>query len=123
MKLFIKWVATVLTILLITIMFIETVPPAQKYRPVDVPGQSNLLESYSDHQWTPDQLRRALLLVLFTIIVIIAIWITPDRSWLGLFVERKRAEQRAKIAESEAQIAKYKRDSLSESSNSSQTNT
>ena len=46
-----------------------------------------------------------------------AIWITPDKSWLGLYVERKRAEQRAKIAEAEAQIAKYKKDSLSDSAN------
>ena len=117
MKLTIKWVATVLTILLITIMFIDTVPPAQKYRPVDVPGRTNLVESYSDYQWTTDQLRRALLLVLYTILVIMAIWITPDKSWLGLYVERKRAEQRAKIAEAEAQIAKYKKDSLSDSAN------
>ncbi len=117
MKLTIKWVATAVTILLITIMFVETVPPAQKYRPVDVPDRSNLVEGYDDHQWSIEQLTRALLLVLYTIIVVMAIWVTPEKSWLGLYTERKRAEQRAKIAEAEATIAKHKKDAIKESTN------
>jgi hypothetical protein len=117
MKLTIKYVATAVTILLMTIMFVDTVPPTQKYRVVDVPDRSNLVEGYDDYQWSIEQLTRALLLVLYTIVVTMAIWVTPERSWLGLFMERKRAEQRAKIAEAEALIAKLKKDAIRESTN------
>ncbi|MBU8932645.1 MAG: hypothetical protein KOO62_01435 [candidate division Zixibacteria bacterium] len=110
MKLTIKWVASIVTILLLTVIFVETVPPTYKYSQVDVPGQSNLFEGKSDHQWSIEQLTRALLLALSTIVIIMAIWVSPERSWPGLYMERKRAEQRAKIAEAEAQIAKLKMD-------------
>jgi hypothetical protein len=93
MKLTIKWIATIATVILFLNLFIDTVPSPE-----------NL-------QWSTDQITRALFLALYVIIVIIAIWSSTDKTWVGLIFKRKRVEQEAKIAEAEAQIAKYKKDS------------
>jgi hypothetical protein len=118
MKLTIKWVATVVTILLLAAMFVETVPPTQKYNPVVTADGANLFESKLDYQWSTRQLTRALLLAMFAFVVTMAIWVTPERSWLGLYLERKRTEQRAKIAEAEANIAKHKLAAIGQSATS-----
>lgn len=97
MKLTIKWIATIATIILFLNLFLETIPSPE-----------NL-------QWTTDQITRALFLALYAIIVVIAIWSSTDKTWVGLVLKRKRVEQEAKIAEAEAQIAKFKKDATSES--------
>jgi ABC-type uncharacterized transport system permease subunit len=117
MKLGIKWIATIVTVLLIAAMFVETVPPTEKYFPVDSKDEASLFNVSYDHQWSIEQLTRSLLLVLYAIVVIMAIWVTPERSWLGLHMERRRMEQRAKIAEAEALIAKHKKDAIRETTN------
>jgi len=96
MKLTIKWVATVATILLFLNLFLDTIP-----------SSDNL-------QWTTDQITRALLLALYAIVVIMAIWSSTEKTWVGLVFKRKRVEQEAKIAEAEAQIAKFKKDATSD---------
>ena len=115
MKLTVKWVATLATLVLFVSLFVDTVPPKYKYRAIDDSERPELYQGYNDHQWSSDQLKHALLLALFTVVVILAIWSTPEKSWLGLYLECKRTEQRAKIAEAEAQIAKHKKDTFQES--------
>jgi hypothetical protein len=117
MKLTIKWVATIVTILLLIVLFKETAPPAEKYRPVEISGRGNVVEVYTDLQWTTGQLTRALLLVLYAIVVTMGIWVTPERTWMGLYMERKKAEQKAKIAEAEAQITRLKKEAIQDSTN------
>jgi hypothetical protein len=45
------------------------------------------------------------------------IWVTPERTWMGLYMERKKAEQKAKIAEAEAQITRLKKEAIQDSTN------
>lgn len=96
MKLTIKWVATVATILLFLNLFLDAIPSSE-----------NL-------QWTTDQITKALLLALYAIVVIMAIWSSTEKTWIGLVFKRKRVEQEAKIAEAEAQISKFKKDATND---------
>lgn len=100
MKLTIKWIATVATVALCVIRYIRTVP------------------SMDNLQWSVDQITDAILIALYAIVVVIAIWSDTEKTWVGLIFKRKRVEQEAKIAEAEAQIAKFKKDTTASESQS-----
>jgi hypothetical protein len=116
MKLTLKWLATIFTVLLFLNLFIDTVPPKYKYRPAEGTADAETFTGYNDYQWTPEQITRAVLLALYVIVMVLAIWAVPEKSWVGLYFQRKRAEQQAKIAEAEARTAAFKKDRVTEES-------
>ncbi len=115
MKLTLKWVATIFTVLLFLNLFIDTVPPRYKYTPMESASGKEMYKGHTDHQWSGEQITHAALLALWVIVAVLAIWVTPERSWVALYFQRKRAEQQAKIAEAEAKTAKFKKERAVES--------
>ncbi len=115
MKLTLKWLATIFTVLLFLNFFVDTVPPKYKYTPIESATGAEIYKGHTDHQWTGEQITRASLLALWAIVVVLAIWVTPEKSWVALYFQRKRAEQQAKIAEAEAKTAKFNKERAVES--------
>ena len=115
MKLTLKWLATIFTVLLFLTLFIDTVPPEYKYKPIESAASTEMYKGYTDHQWTGEQITHAALLAFWVIVAVLAIWVAPEKSWIALYFQRKRAEQQAKIAEAEANTAKFKKERTVES--------